>query len=501
MTTTTSPVLGLLPHPLPDAPGRLARLTAEALRQAELSHHDCPAWVDATSRHDTPVLVVGAGQAGLATTHGLRRRGIADVMVVDAAQPGLTGPWRTFARMKTLRTPKDITWPTWGVPAASPQAWFEARYGRPAWDDLEHFPTSDWQDFLDWYRTALALPVRFGTTLLDIQGGHDGTPFSVTLAGPDGTEHVTAQRIVLATGLEGAGGRRVPHELFADLPVDRWAHTHDDIDFSRFQGCRVGVLGGGTGAFDNAATALEAGAALADVHLRRAAVPTVSPYRWMEFPGLLDHYATFSDEQKWAFNVHLARVDQPPTQNAVWRAHAHPAFSFHVSSPWQQVTWDGREVIVRTPRGEHRYDVVIAATGITVDLGGRPELASVQQDIARWGDVLPPSVVAQAPALAGYPYLDEHFGCTSRDGAPDGRLSRIHLFNHGARVSNGVLSHQISGLAGGVQRLVTGITGGFFRENASGFLAEYLAYDTPVPLTWGPRPSAAGRPPEAVQGA
>jgi cation diffusion facilitator CzcD-associated flavoprotein CzcO len=207
----------------------------------------------------------------------------------------------------------------------------------------------------------------------------------------------------------------------------------------------------------------------------------------MEFPGIIEHYASFTDAQKWAFNMHLSRVDQPATQNAVWRAFAFPTFAFRCSSPWESVAWRGDEIVVRTPRGEERYDFVIAATGISVDLSQRTELADFVDDIALWRHRMPPDTVDAMPGLGNYPYLDDVFGLRSIDGRRDAPLSRIHMFNHGARLSAGVLSHQISGLYGGVHRLVRGIVGNIFRERSAELLREYLAYDTPAGIAIGPR--------------
>jgi len=467
--------------PLIDAGARLAALEREAAHQAALSAGDGRAWVgERDGIH--PVVIVGAGQAGLVLARGLRRRGIDDVIVLDAAPAGSAGPWTTYARMHTLRTPKDIAWPTWGTPAVSPRAWFEAVYGTAAWEQIEFFPTVAWHGFLQWYREVSDITVIPSTRVTAIVPG-DG-PLTLALDGPDGSWMLEAHHVVLATGIEGAGGRHVP-ALLDGLPADRVRHTHDDIDFTALAGLRIGILGAGTGAFDNAATALEHGAASVDVHMRRAAMPQVSPYRWMEFAGLIENYGTFTDAQKWAFNVHLSAVDQPATQNALWRAHAFDDFRFLTSSPWESVSWTGTEIAVTTPRGIHHYDVVLAATGIVSDLARRPELATVAPDATLWSDRLSPEAAAQNPGLAAFPYLDDDFGLVDRSGGE--ALSRIHLFNHGARISQGMLSHQIPGLVGGATKLAAALSRRLFARRSDELLAEYLAYDVPVGVHIGRR--------------
>ncbi|MEZ3158612.1 FAD-dependent oxidoreductase [Microbacterium sp. BWR-S6Y] len=477
-----------VPSPLPDAAARLAALEREAAHQAEVSAGDGRSWVGAKDGI-RPVVIVGAGQAGLVLARGLRRRGIDDVVVVDAAPADAAGPWTTYARMHTLRTPKDIAWPTWGTPAVSPRAWFEAVYGVEAWQDIEYFPTAAWQGFLRWYRDASAVTPVASTRVrsLTVAGADD--PLELHLEGPDGAWMLPARHVVLATGIEGAGGRHVP-ALLERLPAGTVHHTHDDIDFTALAGRRIGILGAGTGAFDNAATALEHGAASVDVHMRRPAMPQVSPYRWMEFAGLIENYGSFTDAQKWEFNVHLSAVDQPATQNALWRAHAFDSFRFLTSSPWESVSWTGRDIAVTTPHGVHHYDVVLAATGIAADLARRPELAGVAADAALWSDRLSPADAARNPGLAAFPYLDDDFGLVSRSAPDASALSRIHMFNHGARISQGMLSHQIPGLVGGATKLAAALSRRLFQRDSDALLAEYLAYDVPVGVHIGRRPQA-----------
>ena len=482
-----------MPTRLPDAAARLAALEREAAHQSALSAGGGRSWVRARDGV-RPVVIVGAGQAGLVLARGLRRRGIDDVVVIDAAPADATGPWTTYARMHTLRTPKDIAWPTWGTPAVSPRAWFEAVYGREAWETIEYFPTTAWQGFLQWYREVSGLTVVPSTRVRSLVTAGADAPIELFLDGPDGEWMLPARHVVLATGIEGAGGRHIP-SLLAGLPTDRVHHTHDDIDFTALAGLRIGILGAGTGAFDNAATALERGAASVDVHMRRAAMPQVSPYRWMEFAGLIENYGSFTDAQKWAFNVHLSAVDQPATQNALWRAHAFDTFRFLTSSPWEHVEWTGDEIVVTTPHGIHRYDVVLAATGIVADLARRPELAGVAADAVLWSDRLAPEAAAQKPGLAAFPYLDDDFGLVSRATPEASALSRIHMFNHGARISQGMLSHQIPGLVGGATKLAAALSRRLFVGDSDALLAEYLAYDVPVGVHIGRRPASAASAP------
>ncbi len=152
---------------------------------------------------------------------------------------------------------------------------------------------------------------------------------------------------------------------------------------------------------------------------------------------------------------------------------------------------DGEEIAVTTPHGIHHYDVVLAATGIVADLARRPELAGVAADAVLWRDRLPPADVAQNPGLAAFPYLDDDFGLVSRSAPGRSALSRIHMFNHGARISQGMLSHQIPGLVGGATKLAAALSRRLFEHDSDRLLAEYLAYDVPVGVHIGRRSAAS----------
>src|SRR5712671_4677112 len=82
------------------------------------------AWTVPRSRDGIPVLdvlIVGGGQSGLGTAFGLKLERITNVRIIDRCPRGFEGPWRRFARMREIRTPKEVT----GIDSAS-------RVSRPA---------------------------------------------------------------------------------------------------------------------------------------------------------------------------------------------------------------------------------------------------------------------------------------------------------------------------------------------------------------------------------
>ena len=104
------------------------------------------AWIPPSTRKGLPVhdvLVIGAGQAGLALSMALQQVGIKPVLL-DKSAPDFEGPWATTARMETLRSPKELTGPAMGVAALSFRAWFIAQFGLDAWTALDKIPRLQW---------------------------------------------------------------------------------------------------------------------------------------------------------------------------------------------------------------------------------------------------------------------------------------------------------------------------------------------------------------------
>ena len=62
------------------------------------------------------VLIVGAGQGGLAIAFQLMRERVNNVLVIDKAEPGTEGPWINYARMPILRSPKEVNGPDLNIP-------------------------------------------------------------------------------------------------------------------------------------------------------------------------------------------------------------------------------------------------------------------------------------------------------------------------------------------------------------------------------------------------
>jgi FAD-dependent urate hydroxylase len=424
------------------------------------------------------VLIVGAGQGGLATAFGLRLERIANVRIVDRNPRGLEGPWRRFARMTELRTSKEVTGIDLGIPSLTPRAWYEAKFGCQAWERIEKITPRVWRDYLDWYRDVLQLPVENEIEVTSIEP--DGDLLLAHLRRRGRTKRVHARKIVLATGIDGSGGWRAEATLAADLPAQRYAHSTDEIDFGRLAGKRVGVLGVGASALDNAAAALEAGAARVDLCFRRAEIPRVNPLFWANFAGMLGHFAELTDVERWRFMRHiLEQLPVPPPQDSFWRCRKFENVAWHGNCGWHSIRDEGDVAVVETEAGTFRFDFIIFATGVGTDLSARPELAPIVDRIALWRDRFTPPPGEESDVLARYPYLGSAFEFMERQPGTAPYLARLHNFTFGATPSLGVTGAAITGMKYGVPRLVNGLVRDLFREDAAAHYRDLLAYAVP----------------------
>jgi len=415
------------------------------------------------------VIIVGAGQGGLAVAFGLARERVSNVLVVDENPLDLAGPWLNFARMRTLRTPKYLTGPDLGVPSLTPRAWYEAQHGPGSWETLGLIPKELWAAYLAWYRRTLDIPVRpdtrVGALRWDAAAACWELPCTDAKSGAV-LEPLRARRVVLATGIDGSGAWEVPAMIRDGLPPHLYAHTRQAIDFAALAGKRVAVLGAGASAFDNAATALDHGAREVRLCFRRRSLVNVNAYRWAEFVGFLRHMGDLPDADKWRFIRQIVRMGQLPPADTLKRARQHAGFHLHAGCAWSAVETNGDGVIIRTLAGDaHEVDFVIVGTGFVTDLARRPELREIEQHIARWSDRFHPPPTEASADLLRHPYLGPAFEHTEKVPGEAPYVRTLYNFTFGGLLSMGFGGASISGMKYSIPRLVGGITSSFFVED------------------------------------
>ena len=466
---------------MPEHIGGLSALSARVRQELDMLAYPAVPWVKPRShpsgKRVYDVLIVGGGQSGLTIANGLMREGITNVLCLDRSPRGYEGPWETFARMGTLRTPKVLVGTELGYPSLSIQSYYAARFGRQAWDAIDRVPRTHWMDYLRWYRDVLDVPVQNDTAVLSIGRAQDGM-IDVEAEVKGKPERFHARRIVLATGYDGCGEWHIPAEISSAVAPERVFHSNGPIDFAPMRGKRIGVLGHGASAFDNAARALAEGADSVDLCFRRAKLPLVNPHRFIEFVGFLKHFPDLSDRTRWLVNLHFKKIDQPPARWGFVEAHSYDRFAMHPGCPWLNVTQkEGGDIDVETPKGRMTFDYLICATGSSLDFGLRPEIALFRDEILLWRDVFTPAPEEAHPTLGLNPYLGPYYDFRARPGGDAETLQRIFAFNFSAIVSMGPHSTSVSGHKYSVPRLLRGLTRSIMLEQEAALVPDLLAYN------------------------
>ena len=291
-----------------------------------------------------------------------------------------------------------------------------------------------------------------------------------------GGEILLARKIVLATGQDGTGAWWMP-DFVSALPRHVRAHAVEPIDFAALRGRTVAVLGAGASAYDNAAMALEAGAA--DVHLfcRRTEPMNIQPYRWLTFAGFMRNMGDMPDEWRWRFMAYILGLREGFPPGTYARVTAFPNFTMHTGRSWTDARMTGERIELQTTHGPFTADFAICGTGVRHDFTHRPELAACADNIARWSDRYDPPADERDERLGAFPYLDDGFAFTERVAGRTPWIRDLHLFGIGTTVSFGPAGSSINAMTIAVPRLVAGVTRGLFRADLAEHWADLLAYD------------------------
>lgn len=424
------------------------------------------------------VVIVGGGQTGMTVAFALQKEKISNIIVFDECSPFCEGPWLTHARMETLRTPKYTIGPDCDIPSLTVRAWYEAKYGKKAWEEITFLKRLDWAEYLHWIRNFLKPPIVNNTRVGSIEWSEKENCFFVPITS-NGSEksHVYARKVVLATGLQGSGEWAIPNHIKENIPRELYYHTSDDIDFTAFKGKKIGILGGGPCAFDNAYLCSQ----YADeVHLffKKQKLVNLHVFLWGEFVGFHGYFSSLPDESKWQFISKMYEMGQPPTPQSVNAVRSQKNIFMHYDSPWINSKLINNKPLIMTPKGEFSMDSLIIAIGWITDLDLREELSALKSKIALWEDKFTPPADKQYETLMHAPYLGKGFNFTEKtpDTAP--YLQSIFTVTGGALISNGFSAGTgISGMRYSIKILINELVSQLFVEDRDYFYHTIESYD------------------------
>jgi cation diffusion facilitator CzcD-associated flavoprotein CzcO len=450
----------------------------------------------AAGEHVHDVIIIGGGMCGLVAAFALATAGIRNVRIFDRSPAGFEGPWLTYARMETLRSPKQLAGPAYGMASLTFRAWFVAQFGNQAWADLDKIPRPMWMAYLKWYRDVLDLPVENAVEVKAIRP--EGKLMRLILSGALEASTLT-RKVIMATGRDGIGHPTIP-DFVADLPATCWAHSSDEIDFVSLRGKRVVVVGVGASAVDNAAMALEAGAAEVRHLVRRKEMPRINKLMGIGSFGFTASFSRLSDARRWQIMNYSLRTQTPAPRGSTMRVSRHPNAYFHFDAAIRGVRFTGDEIVIATSQGKAvRADFLILGTGFGVDPLARKELEGYADKILLWRDRFTPPEGQENPELGKYPYLANDFTFLEREPGEAPWLANIHNFNSGAAASLGKVSGDIPGISEGAAWLAREIAAKLYAESYDHHWQQLLDYDIPElhgdEWTASPLPGAEANPP------
>ncbi|MFK7764648.1 MAG: NAD(P)-binding domain-containing protein [Roseobacter sp.] len=422
------------------------------------------------------VVIIGGGMCGMLAWFSLATGGIQNVRVLDRSEVGHEGPWLNYARMETLRSPKTLTGPAYGHGALTFQAWYRAQFGAKAWDALDKIPRPMWMDYLRWYRHALDISIENGISVDRVEP--EGDLLRLTVSG-DAQETILTRKLIFATGRDGTGGPNIP-AFIADVPRQFWAHSADAIDFPALKDKRVAVIGVGASAVDNAAEALEHGAAEVRHLIRRRDMPTINKMMGIGSFGFTAGYAQMNDEWRWRFMQYSFATQTPSPRGSTLRVSRHDNAFFHFGKVTTQIEYSDTTATVHFVDGTcYEADFVILGTGFVIDPMARTEFGETAGNILLWKDVYTPSENEACDDLGRFPYLNADFSFREKEPGSAPWLANVYCFNYGASASLGKVSGDIPGISDGAAWLARSIAGALYTEDVQTHWEALQSYAKP----------------------
>ncbi|MCX5406622.1 NAD(P)-binding domain-containing protein [Streptomyces sp. NBC_00335] len=204
-----------------------------------------------------PVIVIGAGPAGLAAASHLVERGI-EPLVLEAG-PAAGAAVRSWGHVRLFSTWSELVDPA-AEKLLAPTGWTAP--------DRATYPSgADWaEQYLQPLADVLGDTVRYGTTVTGVSrlgrdrivdADREAQPFTVSVLNADGTEErLTARAVIDASGtwstpspIGGDGLPALGEKAAADRISYRIPDLKDPAVRARYAGKRTAVIGSGASAF------------------------------------------------------------------------------------------------------------------------------------------------------------------------------------------------------------------------------------------------------------
>ena len=95
------------------------------------------------------VIIVGAGQGGLAIAGILIKECVTNILVIDKERLGAEVIWKNHVRIPIIKSPKHYPGPGVDIPNLAYEPWHKAVFEDPSWSSLRFFPSDNWSNYLN----------------------------------------------------------------------------------------------------------------------------------------------------------------------------------------------------------------------------------------------------------------------------------------------------------------------------------------------------------------
>jgi FAD-dependent urate hydroxylase len=337
------------------------------------------------SKHETDLLIIGAGPFGLAVAAQASHLGIEHLVVGRPMEF-----WRkNMPAGMYLRSACD--WHLDALNVHTIDKFLEERRQTAA--DVEPLSLEFYLSYAEWFQKQKQItPLPLHIERVDVANER----FTATTVDGD---RIHARNIVIAPGFTHF--TNIPAELKSRLP--RFTHTCDFVDFSTARDKRYLIIGGRQSAFEWAALLVDAGASAVYItHRHDSPAFAVADWSWVN--PMVD---AIGDNPTWFRS--LSQAEKDDVNHRLWaegRLKVEPWLEARLNNDRVRVL--PRTEVVKCVENEGELNVtlstgeaitcdqIILATGYKVDIARLPMLAA--------GNIL-----AQLETRNGFPVLDDHF--------------------------------------------------------------------------------------------